>query len=504
MQLPWMLSSALKRVIFHDHRIRNFPTNAAAACSRLCRRRLGKNCVAYRVHQLDQRSRCHPTGEGESVLLRRGPLRRSMLGQPCTEYNHNSPLSVTPPTIHPMKLPGELMIFGCLSPTLITTYDTILYDTPFEEQFRFIGGLSSCQDESKGGLMSRGPHIKRLVILLPLDNTNASDNPDASDDPSAGDDPSANDNPGASDNSPSAGSAIPAETKYIKPILEGLAVCPQLAYIHWDCRHPFTPPLRSDYPRLQNFTRLDWYFTLDTIRLFVRIVKYSPTLEYITIPGCVTESGSALAGTFTLPASVTTIEICFLDLQLDAWIKNSWRIYHPITLVAMVSGRAFKFLATKATRIDLRPDPRTSEEEPAQALGPTEFERYLTRPPHDGERGTLAYSVIFFAPPSDIRPEEQEWVEVIALRTSGRSRMTEGERWNTLLPRLDLISRYFPSLQTIYLYYDFHSWRDSEARASCIRGISQRARDISRIRTGTIYYSGAGCQSPAPGFELRW
>ena len=174
------------------------------------------------------------------------------------------------------KLPGELMIFGFLSPTLVTTYDTILYDTPFEEQFRLIEGLSSCQDVRKQWrsiadenpalfsreycitaaskeLMSRGPHIKRLVVLLPPDKTNASD------DPSAGDDPS------ASDNFPSAGSAIPAETKSIKPILEGLAVRPQLAYIHWDCRHPFTPPLRSDYPRLQNLTRLDWYFTLDTI-----------------------------------------------------------------------------------------------------------------------------------------------------------------------------------------------------------------------------------------------
>ena len=121
---------------------------------------------------MDQRSRC-------------------LLVQPCTEHSHNSPLSVTPPTIHPMeKLPGELMIFGFLSPTLVTTYDTILYDMPFEEQFRLIEGLSSCQDVCKQWrsiadenpalfsreycitaaskeLMSRGPHIKRLVVLLP-------------------------------------------------------------------------------------------------------------------------------------------------------------------------------------------------------------------------------------------------------------------------------------------------------------------------------------------------
>ena len=384
------------------------------------------------------------------------------------------------------KLPGELMIFGFLSPTLVTTYDMILYDTPFKEQFRLIEGLSSCQDVRKQWrsiadenpalfsreycitaaskeLMSRGPHIKRLVVLLPPDKTNASDDPSAS------------------DNFPSAGSAISAETKSIKPILEGLAVRPQLTYIHWDCRHPFTPPLRSDYPRLQNLTRLDLYFTLDTIRLFVGIVKYSPTLEYITIIGCITKSGSALTGTFTLPASVTTTGIYFQGLHLDAWIKDSWIIHHPITLVAMAPGATFRFLATKAARIDLRPSLRTSEEESAQALGPTEFEHHLIRLPREGERGTLAYSVIFFVPPSNIRPEEQEWVKVIALRTSDCSRMTEGERWSALLPHLDLIPRSFPSLQTIYLHYDFHNWRERPELHAFEASVSGRGMSLEYV-----------------------
>ena len=363
------------------------------------------------------------------------------------------------------KLPGELllMIFKFLSPTLITTYNTILYDTPFEEQFRLIEGLSSCQDvckkwksiadenpalfsreycfstaskEPKEELMSRGPHIKRLVVRLFPDNTSANN-----------------------DSSSAGPSVTPAKTISIRPILEGLTVRTQLAYIYWDCRCPFTCPRLSNYPQLQNLTRLDWYFTLDTISMFEEIVARSPALEYITIMGDL-GIGEPSMGHIILPASVTTIAIDFMGLRFDRWIKRSWIIDDSITLVAMVEGIAYKFLAEKATRIDLRPSLCTLEEEPPQALGPTQFEKYLMWLPRGDDRGTLAYSVIFFAPPSNLRPEEQEWVEVIDLKTSGRSHMTEGERWNALLPHLDLISHYFPSLKTIRLYYNFHNWTE--------------------------------------------
>jgi len=106
------------------------------------------------------------------------------------------------------------------------------------------------------------------------------------------------------------------KTKSIKLILEGLAVCTQLAYIHWDCQHPFTYPCLTDYPQLQNLTRLDWYFTLDTICLFVEIVAHSPALEYITIMGYI-GIGEPSLGPITLPASVMTIAIDFQGLCFD-------------------------------------------------------------------------------------------------------------------------------------------------------------------------------------------
>ena len=343
-----------------------------------------------------------------------------------------------------------------LAPTLVTTYDITLYDIPFEEQFRSIQGLSSCQnvyetwksiadenlrlfsreycistasEELKEELTNKGIHVKRLVIRPPAGERKES----------------------------------------IKPILDILAVCTRLTYIHWDRWHPFIRPPLSYLSQHRNLTRLEWYFAPDTATtdLFARMIECSPALKYITVMGHVEGhyTGSAFKRVIHVPASVTTLGICFGSFHIALWIKNCWVLEKPITLVAMVSGIAFKALAEEATTINLRSDLRITEAEPVQQDEFT-FRSYLEEPARGTSRGTLAFSGIFFTPPSDAGPNQQllryEWVRVAVLKTLGRSCMTEEERWNALLPHLDFIDipHHFPSLEEIYVYDDFHNWKE--------------------------------------------
>jgi len=233
-----------------------------------------------------------------------------------------------------------------------------------------------------------------------------------------------------------------------------LGACPELIYIHWACLRP--PNLPSQFPQLQNLTRLDFRFTPDAVPGFRCLMSHAPALGHVTIMGVINDV--ELPPLITLPGSVTTVGLCFSGSTFDEWIAKRWTVPSLDCLVAMTAGSAYKSLAKRATIIDLRP---SFAKNPGDLLG-NNFSRQLHGLPLY-RKGTLVYST-FFPPPirtaPGAQPRQFQWVEALSLKTSGYGDETEEERWTAALPHLESVIDWFPNLESVDLYDDFSDWKE--------------------------------------------
>lgn len=238
--------------------------------------------------------------------------------------------------------------------------------------------------------------------------------------------------------------------------------CPNVRHVSWTCDIPRYEYLRRfSYPPLDRLRRLDWRFLISNFMesaiVFGKLVENSPALECITFTEA--EGGPFNPGLqpltiLSIPSSVATLGYFSSNQRgstLLDWFGYDWNraSKHVIT-----SGRWAREARINCSRIELRPNPSST-------LQPAEFDlenfifQYLPLFGDGSRKATLIYSCTTYAPVKRITPVQVEWINKIALKTSGSSYRTEDEKWNAVKGHLNFVLKGFPNLESVDLCDDF-------------------------------------------------
>lgn len=392
-------------------------------------------------------------------------------------------------------IPADVLftIFKQFLPPLVTDYDTAAAsDMPLEEETELSKNLVSCN------LVCRrwGEIIKENPSLFSRDAHYITDSGLASRD------------------------CLRAKGDYVKRLVVGedrkvgstsnrfLAFFPNVVHVTWACGitwDEYYLGRKAAYPPLKNLTRLDWKLcgNLKTsVRSFIKLVRNSPILEYITV----TEDETSLTGVsgwrvkFVIPDSVTTLRLFFRRSKRDLgrWVGSRWFTRPATSLKHVITSGSFRRPNFNFSIIELQPDPCsiTKLVEPdLQNFLPKFLQKFFQgRLPRGGSTGdTLIYSITSYPPPVsyDRRAARylDNWVHKLVLKTSGSSRCTEDEKWNAVDRHLDYVFKQFRMVRSIDLCGDFLSWKEDDARGKEIlerfeksaKGFSMAVRYINQI-----------------------
>jgi len=260
------------------------------------------------------------------------------------------------------------------------------------------------------------------------------------------------------------------------PIEEGLKECKELTHLHWGRPEAWVGRFDypSQYPNLENLTRLDWYFFDDgSANAFKKLVHHAPGIQHIVVTGY--SNVDRFDCPFTLPASLNavTLSSTYGDHAIDQWV-STWNIPNGVSLEYLAStspDMAFHHLLPNATAIEVLPLSIINKLEP-----------FLINLPITITTHSLTYNAVLTSPLRDTLGRFPG-VRNISLKTYA----TRPEQMKASFARLHLSDpsdndlKRFHNLQRVRLCADFRLWCEKKDLQHFTQRVGRKAVVVEYI-----------------------